>query len=157
MIKKCAVCGTEFYAPPSSKKITCGKECSAIRKRTTHMGKSNVWNEKSRSKLRGKYTDNLKKGTPAATKSPNSGRFETNVNAKRWHIKSPEGVEYRFRSMMNWARKNCGLFGFETSDKNALKIATAFSNLKSCMLGKSKNRMQTYKDWIIILDDDTEI
>lgn len=36
MIKRCVICGAEFPAPPSSKKITCSKVCSAKRKSETH-------------------------------------------------------------------------------------------------------------------------
>lgn len=43
MIKKCVICGEGFPSPPSSKKITCSRECSLIRKSQSHMGKSNAW------------------------------------------------------------------------------------------------------------------
>lgn len=40
-----------------------------------------------------------------AKRSPKSGRFETNVNAKEWHLVSPEGKHYQFRSLNCWPEK----------------------------------------------------
>ncbi len=51
-----------------------------------------------------------KKGTAAAQKSPLSGRFETNINAKEWVIMDPTGKTYKFTNLRNWIRKNIELF-----------------------------------------------
>ena len=61
------------------------------------MGLSNAWSEESRTKkaAQGK-TANLALGTPAAQKSPKSGKFLTNINAKDRHLISPDGKEYKF-------------------------------------------------------------
>ena len=51
-----------------------------------------------------------KKGTAAAQKSPLSGRFETNINAKEWVIMDPTGKTYKFTNLRNWIRENIELF-----------------------------------------------
>lgn len=157
--KKCVICGKEFYAPPSSKKITCSKECSAINKSRTHIGKSNQWNPVSRQKLseRGK-TSNLQLGTIAAKKSQKSGRFETNINAKDWHLISPEGKHYYFHSLNHWMRDNCvELFSFEPDSKAYANALTGLCGAKRAVLGKNYNTC-TYKGWQVIpTKDDYEV
>lgn len=153
--KICVICGKLFDCPPSSKKITCSKECSAIRKSQSHKGKSNVWSEESKRKLseRGQ-TDNLKMGTPAAKRSSNSGRFETNVNAIDWHLISPEGKHYYFHSLHHWLRENCReLFGVEPDSREFINIRSGLSNAKRAMLGGSY-MTTTYKDWRVIPTED---
>ena len=51
-----------------------------------------------------------KKGTAAAQKSPLSGRFETNINAKEWVLMDPTGKTYKFTNLRNWIRNNIELF-----------------------------------------------
>lgn len=100
MIRKCVICGKDFKCSPSDKTVTCSKECSRINKIQKHKGKRNEWSENSRENLRKLgQTENLRKGTEAAKKSPNSGRFESNVNAIDWHLISPEGKHYCFHSL----------------------------------------------------------
>lgn len=107
----CVVCGAEFSAAPSDKTVTCSKECSIVHKKHTHNGKSNEWSEEARDRLsqRGQ-TNNLKLGTPAARKSPVSGPFETNHNAKTWTIKSPHGKIYTVRNLALFCRTHAELF-----------------------------------------------
>lgn len=148
MIRECIVCGKGFKCSPSSKKITCSKECSRIRKTETHMGKKNVWGEESKRKVaeRGK-TKNLELGTDAAKKSSNSGRFETNVNAKDWHLISSNGVEYKFHSLNFWLRENCQeLFGCEPDSREFDNVRSGLSGAKRAMLGGTYNST-TYKGW----------
>ena len=68
-----------------------GKNCSKIFRSRKHLGKRNVWNQESRKKLSARgQTDNLRMGAEAAMKSPKSGAFEANVNAKIWVLRSPD-------------------------------------------------------------------
>ncbi|RGC27217.1 hypothetical protein DWX41_18285 [Hungatella hathewayi] len=153
MIRECIVCGKGFKCSPSDKTVTCCKECSRINKSRTHQGKSNKWSEESRKRLseRGK-TANLQEGTKAALKSPRSGRYETNVNAKKWHIVSPDGQHYKFKNLHHWARQNCALFGFDETEENAIKIAKGLQHAKAGELGKKYAFTSTYKGWRIIID-----
>lgn len=153
MIRECVVCGKGFKCSPSDKKVTCSEECSRINKSITHKGKSNQWSVQSRKRLseRGK-TANLEKGTEAAKESPNSGRCETNINAKEWHVVSPEGRHYKFRNLCNWARNNCDLFWMESTEENANKIEKGLQHAKAGEAGKEYANTNTYKGWRVVLD-----
>lgn len=108
----CVMCGAAFAAPPSSKKITCSQECSRLRKQASHAGKSNVWSDEARQrqKQRG-VTDNLKRGTPAAQRSPIAGPFETNQEAKIWWLRHiPSGDRYQIRNLRLFCREHADLF-----------------------------------------------
>lgn len=150
-LKICTVCGKAFPCPPSDKTVTCGKECSKAHRSTSHKGKSNTWSNTSRKKLseRGQ-NNNLQKGTAAALKSPKSGHFETNVNAKTWHLVSPEGKHFIFKNLNLWAENNYMLFGFD-SPLDVIKVSKGLSLAKRG--AKGKIRVATYKDWRVIIDD----
>ena len=148
MERKCAICGKKFKCAPSDKTVTCSKECSAANKRRTHLGKRNVWNEESKKRLSQKgKTKNLESGTEAAKKSPKSGRFETNVNAIEWHLISPEGEHFFFRSLNNWLRENGEkYFGCEPDSAQYKSVRSGPSGAKRAMLG-GKYGCATYKGW----------
>ncbi|OOR90252.1 hypothetical protein B0181_04965 [Moraxella caviae] len=48
--------------------------------------------------------------TAAAKISPKSGRYETNVNAKRWLIISPSGQRFEFSNLQHFVRNHPELF-----------------------------------------------
>lgn len=79
--------------------------------------------------------------TEAAQKSPKSGRFESNINAKTWKLTSPEGKTYICRNLKLWGRNHCELFGMENTEDNAHRIA---SGLRQAKRGKIA---ATYKGW----------
>ena len=148
--RKCVICGKEFGAPPSSKKITCSKECSKKRKIQSHTGVSNRWNEESRAKLsqRGK-TENLLLGTPAAKVSPVSGPFETNQNAKHWILKDPDGILHEFDNLDLFIRRHPEWFSNPKSASSALRASAA------CLAGtpypsRRNRQFSQYKGWQVI-------
>jgi hypothetical protein len=144
MIKQCIICGKDFKASPSDKKVTCGKiDCVRINKSRTHQGKRNVWGKESKRNLsvRGQ-TANLSKGTPAAKISPIAGSFETNINAKDWVLVSPDGKEYKCRNLNLWAKNNCDLF-----DRTPAQIAAGFKQIKRHCEGKTKRTVTSYLGW----------
>ena len=146
--KICVVCGRPFDCPPSSKKITCSAECSRIRKSQSHAGKRNQWSDESRDKLRVRgQTQNLQLGTDAAKKSPKSGRFETNINAKVWKLTNPEGKVYICKNPTLWCRDHCDLFGFDATEHNAKIIRSGLTNAKRGAQGKPTAQTCTYKGW----------
>lgn len=164
MIKKCVICGKEFKCSPSDKKVTCSSDCRSIRASRTHKGKRNKWSEASKEKLRGKgLTNNLQKGTPAAQKSPKSGRYETNVNAKNWHLISPDGKHYCFRSLNFWLRENCEeLFDCAPDSAQFRNITSGLSRVKRCVMGQlppDQRPGYTYKGWTVVPtgDDITDL
>lgn len=148
MIRQCVVCGKDFKCSPSDKTVTCSKECSRINKSRTHQGKRNVWSDESRKRLSDQgQTDNLLKGTEAAKKSPNSGRFETNVNAIIWKLTSPEGKVYICKNLHLWVRNNCSLFGLDETDGSVQKIYAGLRHAKRGFEGKETAKTCTYKGW----------
>lgn len=148
--KCCAVCGKVFEAPPSGR-VTCSDKCDAVWRARQHKGKPHPWGEEPKNRLkRLGQTANLTKGTAAAMKSPNSGRFETNVSAKFWRVKSPEGRIYEFTNLLLWARSHCELFGKPPGDRSASIIAHGFYQAASAIRGTKGHHTMTYKDWRIL-------
>lgn len=85
-----------------------------------------------------------------AQKSPKSGKFLTNINAKDWHLISPDGKEYKFHCLNYWLRENCDkLFGCMPDSKEFRNVSTGLSGAKRAMLGK-KYGCCTYKGWKVI-------
>ena len=125
MTKHCPICGKEFKSPPSSKKVTCSKECSSINKSNTHQGKRNKWSDESRQRVSALgMTDNLRKGTPAAQGSPIAGPFETNRNAKEWRLMAPDGTIYEVLNLALWLRNNAHfIIGITIGNNNIIVFA----------------------------------
>lgn len=144
--KICIICGAGFYAPPSSKKITCSKECSSKRKIETHTGKKFSWGDEARKMLsaRGK-TDNLRKGDAAAKASLVSGSFETNQEAKIWEIISPEGDWYTMRNLRKWCKENPEMF-FPDEWENAY---AGLRQVQASLVGNRKRPARQWKGWTL--------
>lgn len=152
--KKCVVCGALFYAPPSSKKVTCGDECRRVRK---------VWiylHDKRPTAVREAISAAKKGIRPptydafiAANKaSPYTQRGEQNSAAKWWRIRNTEtGDEYAFTNLQEFVRNNPDLFGAET-DENIYRICRGFYTIKRNF--KRGASCITYKGWQIIEFDD---
>ncbi len=157
MIKKCIVCGKEFKAPPSAKKVTCSKACLKIRRSQINRGKkmseTAVERMSAWAKSQG-FTDNLKKGTQAAMASPKSGRFDTNINAKDWILISPFGETYKCHSLINFIRKNPQLFDIDGSDEEVNRVAAGIRSIKGNM--KHNRRGHSYHGWTLELPSETE-
>ena len=93
------------------------------------------------------FTDNLRRGTPAAQASPKAGRFTTNSSAKAWTLISPDGRRFECTNLNNWIRQNIDLFGCELKDENVYRISAGFRTVKrNIKLNKSG---QTYKGWTL--------
>lgn len=161
--KTCVVCGKSFPCPPSSKKITCSDKCRSVRSSRVKTGKAR--SEEFRKKISLAASGRDMSGIQglaiaAALESPLAGRFDTNVNAMEWHIVSPWGKHYRFRSLREWVRKNGErMFGCDPdNDAEVARICRGFSNAKRAYLNKvSGGGCCTYKDWRVIpTDDDVE-
>lgn len=151
--KECIICGKMFECPPSEETVTCSKECS--RKyasiRLTGRPVTKETRKKLSKKARGRDMSDLQViATEAAKRSPNSGRFETNVNAIDWHLISPDGKEYYCHSLTNWLRKNgLELFGCQPDSKEFKNVKSGLCNAKRAALGGSYNCV-TYKGWKVI-------
>ena len=145
--KVCVICGASFYAPPSSGRVTCSPECAHLRKRQ-YIRTGGNWSEEAReaARIRALEQGFHVTGTEAALKSPISGPFSTNINAKRWRIRSPEGVEYEFSNLLLWAREHAHLF----DNAPANTIAHGFYVHKRSMEGKTPRPTSGYKGWTIL-------
>jgi predicted nucleic acid-binding Zn ribbon protein len=145
--KSCVVCSTPFAAPPSSKKITCSRACSAVRKRETHEGRPHTWGPEARERLREKgKTPNLELGTPAARLSPISGPYETNREAKVWWVVHlPTGRRYRARNLRKWCRDHPELFApdrWENAYAGLLQV-------QAWLIGRRADTVSRWKDWTL--------
>ena len=159
-VKKCIICGREFYCTPSRNVVTCSRECSLIHLSQTHKGAKRSEDVKQKmSDARRKNPRNAeiqRKATEAAKKSPKSGRFETNRAAIDWHLISPEGEHFHVHSLTFWLRENCDKFGVEPDSKEFFNTIAGLSRVKRSMLGKIKGENRpclTYKGWRVLPTD----
>lgn len=151
--RACVICGKEFETPPSSNSVTCSPACRSeyVRRRMTGKKRTDETRQKISNSTKGRDMSALSGvGKEAAKRSPNSGRFETNVNAIDWHLISPEGKHYYFRSLNNWLRENClELFGCEPDSREYRNTRSGLTGAKRAMLGKNYGCC-TYKGWQVI-------
>lgn len=151
--KICVECRKTFASPPSSKTVTCSIECRKIhaKHRQTGVKRSTETKLKISEKAKERDMSELQPvGTAAAKASPKSGRFITNINAKDWHLISPDGKHYYFRSLNFWLRENCReFFGCEPDSREYINVASGLRNAKRAVLG-GKYPCCTYKGWQVI-------
>ena len=156
MVKKCVICGRQFAAPPSSKKVTCSRDCSTIRKVESHTGTSNTWSDESRKRLSAArksegYTPSLARAFVAAMARPDSQRGPQNRNAKRWVLIDPSGRRHEFTNLLDWARRHAELFDTVESDADRERVArnirSGFGGIVLSMSGRRKTPCSTYKGW----------
>lgn len=154
MIRKCVICGAEFNASPSDKKITCSKACSSVQKSRSHRGKRNKWSSDKHvsARLAAEKTGNLKNGTLAASKLPGGQRGPQNREAKIWHLRGPDGNTVVAVNLLDWARHHTQDFDMESTEVSAHKIASGFRQIKRSMEGKLRRKgkpytVTSYKGW----------
>ena len=146
MIKRCAICGKEFSSPPSDNKRACSAECSRVLRSRSHKGVSNAWSDESRVRLRNRgRSSNLALGTPAARKSPVSGPFETNRNAKEWVLVSPDGKVYEARNLSLWLREHADML-----DGTPEQARCGLAQVKRSTEGKTKRTVGSWKGWKVV-------
>lgn len=155
--KTCVECGKKFPCSPSNNKVTCSDDCRRIHSSKTHSGRkfSETSRKKMSDKAKGRDMTALQEiAVNAAKNSPKSGRFETNINAVDWHLVSPDGVHYKFRSLNYWLRQHChDFFGCEPDSREFNNVRSGIAQVKRSMLGKvSKNQRPgyTYRGWQVI-------
>jgi len=78
--------------------------------------------------------------------NPRRGRFETNVAAREWHLRSPDGVEYHFWNLRNFIREHAHLFSEEQlcmsaqppitrAEQNLARLSPRRRDKAVCVLG----------------------
>lgn len=160
-IKRCSVCGKGFYAPESSKKSTCSKECELKNKSATHKGKSNKWSDDAKARF-AQSTAHIKQAqaqvveaTKAAMDLPEGQRGQQNRESKVWLVKTPENTVIKIIGLSQWARKNYKLFEPESTDPDATakRIRAGFSAMSSSLGGyreKTGSMVGQYKGWQLL-------
>lgn len=158
----CIVCGKTFYAPPSSKKITCSKTCASIRKTQIRTGKTHQWSEEARTRLKEnerhiqQAQQQIIKATEIAMQIPEGQKGSQNRACKVWILKAPDGTLHRAVGLLPWARENYRLFEPDSIDPEATarRIAYGFRAIASCMRGNARTRnghpVNSYKDWQLL-------
>lgn len=159
--KNCVECGKIFPCSPSTKKVTCSSECRKKHAAKIRTGRklSKETRQKISEAATGRDMSKLQKiGTEAAKSSPKSGRFDTNANAMNWHLISPNGEHFYFRSLNHWLRENCiCFFGCEPDSKEFKNVASGLRGAKRSTMGKISQRQRpccTYKGWRVIPTED---
>ena len=156
MIRRCVVCGAEFSAPPSSKKITCSPGCSSKRKSASHLGKRNLWPLEARRRLahdrRGfGYSPASMRGRAIASALPDSQRGPRNRESKCWILVDPSGNIHHVTGLLDWARKHAEDFDTlrdeEDRERVAHNIRAGFGNIVRSILHQPKHPVYTYKGW----------
>ncbi len=154
--KICIICGKEFECPPSDKKVTCSDRCRSAYAKERMSGKiiPETIRKKMSEKARGRDLTKIQPvAVEAAKNSPKSGRFETNINAKDWHLISPDGKHYFFHSLNLWLRKNgYELFGCQPDSREFRNIRSGLAGAKRGRMGKNYGCC-TYRGWQVIPTD----
>jgi hypothetical protein len=147
MRKTCSICGEPFVAPPSAKKVTCGKPaCISANTSRTHADKPHPWgNEARQRKAAQGQTPNLQLGTPAARQSPIAGPFETNQEAKFWWVVSSDGDQYHMRNLRNFCRTHPDLFAPDPWE-NAY---AGLRQIQAWLMGKTARTVSQWKGWTL--------
>lgn len=153
----CVECGKLFECPPSANIVTCSAECRKLHAKKRRAGARLSADTKAKisKAAKGRDMTGLQAiGTEAAKASPKSGRFETNVNAKDWHLVSPDGKHYRFHSLNFWLRNNCQkLFGCEPDSRGFKNTRSGICGAKRAALGRVSDGQRpccTYKGWRVL-------
>ena len=160
--KLCKICGKEFYAPPSSKKVTCSSKCSATLKSMQHTGKKNPWSAAARARYaksaahQAQAHSQIKEATKAAAAMPEGQRGSQNRECKIWILKAPDGTLHRAVGLLPWARKNYALFEPTAQDPEAAaaRIKAGFGAIASSIFYGAKSRsghsVTKYKGWELL-------
>lgn len=157
MIKTCIICGAEFKASPSDKKVTCSPACRSIRAAQSAKTAKRAWSEAAKQRRRDdpdiqrQMSDLQAPGVTAALSLPEGQRGPQNRESKVWILIDPEGNHIRVKNLLDWARHNYTLFEPESADpeKAAVRIRTGFGAIASSMRGVKcrKRPVSSYKGW----------
>lgn len=159
-IKRCVVCGKEFPAPPSSKKITCSLPCSTVRKKLSHPSASRSTPWLSGQKKKGAALDQARTSARlaalAAGALPEGQKGSQNRTCKVFVLKDPDNVLHTAIGLLPWAREH--YFLFEPDSKDIEESARRISNGFRAILGRGASRIRhpvgSYKGWQVVYSGD---
>lgn len=156
--RSCPICGKNFSASPSSRQICCGKECSLEWKRRNGTAGGKKWSLEAKVKRRNdaavkaRMTNMQKAGMDAALKIPAGQRGPQNREALLWILIDPAGQYHKAVNLVDWARKNKGLFfgpGI-SEDMAAQRISKGFGAIAASMRNVQSRKgkpVTSYKGW----------
>ena len=146
MLKTCPVCSRRFDAPPSGS-VTCSRACGGAMSGRSRVGKPHKWGVAAKRRLSARgQTPNLKAGTPAARLSPVAGPYETNQEAKVWHLRNVRTrAEYRVTNLHKFCRDNPGLF----TPTPWQRAYAGLRQVQASLTGKTPRAVTRYKDWTL--------
>ncbi|NDL68002.1 hypothetical protein [Anaerotalea alkaliphila] len=134
--KTCIVCGKQFPDSKTNMTVTCSLECS--KRHRKDLASSGIYDD---------ALDAAHKITPV---HPKTGSFETNIHAKSWTIKAPDGKVYKCRNLKLWCKEHADLF-----DGTPRQAWDGLAKIKYSAQGKRKNRAYQWKGWTLIDYDDS--
>jgi hypothetical protein len=134
-----------FQAPPSSKTVTCSTDCSSIHRSRAHLGKRNQWRDTGKAKAAASRTGNLKLGTPAARRSAKAGPYESNINAKRWIVVSPDAEQYEVRNLRLWCEQHAALF----EPRSWRHAYAGLRQVAAWLKGKTPRQVSQWRGWTL--------
>lgn len=158
--KKCAICGKTFKIYPCEKeRQCCSRKCgAALRARHGKAGGS-AWSNEAKSRRAADKTvrSQMEKlqpiGVKAAMNIPEGQKGPQNRESLVWILVDPAGVCHKAVNLLDWARKNKGLFFPQDvlEEIAAMRISYGFRAIAATMRGGRKNSRpaMTYKGWTL--------
>ena len=115
------------------------------------MGVRNRWSEESRSaaKERGRPKA-LELGTQAARESPLAGPYETNISAKGWTLKAPDGTIHNVNNLSLFIRQHPEWFPNARSARSALCSVAACARDETTPKSRRGRTVGQYKGWQVL-------
>ena len=156
--KRCVVCGKEFEAPPSSKKITCSRECSKAQKQRAHTGLRWTMSEEGRRHMKRegaaleRARETALSASAIASTLPEGQKGPQNRTCKVYVLKDPDNVLHLAVGLLPWARENYALFEPESSDPcaSAQRISSGLRAIISKSPSRINHPVSSYKGWQIV-------
>ena len=164
--KQCVICGAPFFAPPSSKKVTCSAECRskrAAKASAANRGKR-VWSPEKAAKrkadplVKAQITSIQPSATAKAMENPINQRGPQNKESKVWTLYPPDSrTPIVVVNLSHWARENYDLFepGSDDIEASARRIRAGFQAIAQTLAGKrgyntNRRGAASYKGWTML-------
>lgn len=157
MIKTCIICGAEFKASPSSKKVTCSPACRSIRAAQAAKVSGKPWSPEAKARRREnpgvqrQMAQMQAVGVAAALALPEGQRGPQHRSSKVWILIDPCGNQIEVKNLLDWARRNYRRFEPDSIDPDATanRIRNGFGAIASSMRGNPSRARPatTYKGW----------
>lgn len=147
-------CGNTVFVKADNLKSENSKSCWKCKRELSDYSRMKM---SESAKRRGMAESVRQKGRDVKSHTLGGGRFETNRNAKQWHLISPDGQEYHISNLLLFVREHAEMFGIDGKDDKKCKyILQQFSVLKWHMKNDGK-QTTCCGGWKIIIPEDDRI